>query len=254
MSLKGLAAAAAAWLALLATPACAQAPSPFADWAAVFVAGDWRGHQGGATEAFDNARRDLAEAFVAAGFAPQNLRQFSVRPERYAETAPLASDIGLIRDTFAGLARQAPAGCLFYITSHGSPQGALVGDRLLSPQGAARLIDDACGERPTVAVISACYSGVFVSELAGPNRLVMTAARPDRSSFGCGESDRYPYFDACVLESLPRAADFAVLARATGACISRREIEERLTPASEPQVALGGELRPVLPLLVLKKP
>ena len=60
-------------------------------------------------------------------------------------------------------------------------------------------------------IISACFSGVFVPALAGPNRMVLTAARPDRSSFGCGEADKYPYFDQCVLESMPHAADFAAL-------------------------------------------
>ena len=98
-------------------------------------------------------------------------------------------------------------GCLIYFTSHGTPDGAVVGERLLTPVGAARMIGDACGERPTVVVMSACFSGVFVPALAGPNRMVLTAARPDRSSFGCGETDRYPYFDACLLESMPNARD-----------------------------------------------
>ena len=53
-----------------------------------------------------------------------------------------------------------------------------------------------CQARPTVVVISACYSGIFVDGLAAPNRMIMTAARRDRSSFGCSEDATYPYFDA----------------------------------------------------------
>jgi hypothetical protein len=247
-----LAIVASAWLALSSVPAWAQ-QSPFADWAAVFVAGDFRSHEGDPSETFDNARRDLADAFVAAGFARGNIQQFSVRPKLYPDTAPLPSDLGLIRSELARLAKQAKAGCLVYLTSHGSPDGALVGDRLLTPPGAARMIHDACGGRPTVVVISACFSGVFVPVLAGPNRMVLTAARPDRSSFGCGEADKYPYFDACILESLPKASDFAALGRATKTCVTRREKEIRAEPPSEPQVYLGGDLRPVLPLMALNQ-
>jgi hypothetical protein len=65
----------------------AQASS-FSDWSAVVVAGDWHAHDGGPSEAFDNARRDVAIALTRAGFKSENIRQFSVRPERYADTHP----------------------------------------------------------------------------------------------------------------------------------------------------------------------
>ena len=87
--------------------------------------------------------------------------------------------------------------------------------------------------------------------LAAPNRLIVTAARPDRSSFGCGEGDRYPFFDACVLEAWPGAADFLALGRTVQACVARREREQRLSPPSEPQISAGARIRPLLPLLPL---
>jgi hypothetical protein len=230
-------------------PAFASAASPFADWAAVFVAGDYHAHSGAPTEAFDNARRDAAEAFRKAGFAAGNMRQLSVRPERYPRDRPLKSDFATLRQQLDGAAAMARGGCLLYMTSHGAPEGFLLGDRLLSPTALASLVDRACGPRPTVVVISACFSGVFVPALSGPNRMVMTAARPDRSSFGCTEDDRYPYFDACVLQSLPTAADFLALARRARACVDARERVEQLTPASEPQTRIGAGLAPMLPLL-----
>ena len=238
-----------AGLALLGLAGTADAASPFAGWAAVFVAGDNRDHDGGPSEGFDNARRDLAQAFVAAGFSPENIRQFSVRPERYPDTRPMKSELIEIATELGRLTTKAPEGCLIYFTSHGSPQGALVGDEILSPNLAKFLVTSACADRPTVVVISACYSGVFVPYLAKPNRMVLTAARPDRSSFGCGESDTYPYFDACVLESLPRVKEFPALGRAAQSCVSKRELAEKLTPASEPQMSMGGELALTLPLL-----
>jgi hypothetical protein len=98
-------------------------------------------------------------------------------------------------------------------------------------------------------VISACFSGVFVPTLAGSRRMVMTAARPDRSSFGCGDKDRYPFFDACVLESLPQSDDFLALSRLVKACVARRETEQHLAPPSEPQTAVGAEMQALLPFL-----
>ncbi|MGH1557142.1 C13 family peptidase [Caulobacter segnis] len=59
-----------------------------------------------------------------------------------------------------------------------------------------------------MVVISACFSGVFIPPLQKSDRLVLTAARPDRASFGCGEDDKYPYFDDCFLSTLPDAHDF----------------------------------------------
>ena len=225
------------------------AASNFQDWAALVVAGDFHAHSGGPTEAFDNARRDVVAALVTAGFKPDNVVQLSVRPERYPEAKAGTSDLLGVAQGLAYAAGKAPGGCLLYLTSHGAPQGAVVGDEVMSPRFAQKMVDNACGKRPTVVVISACYSGVFVPYLAKPNRMVLTAARPDRSSFGCGESDVYPYFDACVLESLPRVKEFPALGRAAQSCVSAREKAENLTPASEPQMSVGGEMALTLPLL-----
>jgi hypothetical protein len=244
------------WLARLAavlgalwlTQAAPASAGPFDDWAAIVVAGDWHAHNGGPTETFDNARRDVALSLRDMGFRPENLRQFSVRPERYRDTRPEKSEISGIYDTLDDLTRKATGGCLVYFTSHGAPQGVLVDQGVLAPGVLGRMVDRTCGERPTVVVISACFSGVFVPALAGPNRMVLTAARPDRSSFGCGEDDKYPYFDDCFLQSAPEARDFAHLGRAVQSCVARREKKEGVEPPSEPQLAVGAALRPVLPL------
>jgi hypothetical protein len=242
-----------AWLTAclwLAQAAPAAAASPFSDWSAVVVAGDWHSHSGGPSEAFDNARRDVTLAFEQAGFEPANLRQFSVRPERYKE-ALTRSEPQAIYDSLADLTGKAQGGCLVYFSSHGAPQGVVIDDQFLPPGVLARMLDTTCGKRPTVVIISACFSGVFVRPLAGPNRMVLTAARPDRSSFGCGEADRYPYFDQCILESLPGAGDFAMLGTAVQACVARREIKEGMKPPSEPQLFIGAALKPLLPLYAL---
>lgn len=253
-----IAAMALAWTApTQAAPRAAQPPAPqgaFADWAAVVIAGDWHAHSGGPSEAFDNARRDVSLALERAGFAPQNLRQFSVRPERYKDVRPLKSDPRTIYETLSDLSGRAPGGCLFYVSSHGAPQGVVVDQNLLAPWMLGAILDRACGAKPTVVVISACFSGVFIPDLAGANRMILTAARPDRTSFGCGEADRYPYFDDCFLQTMPAAHDFASLAEAVRACVAAREIQEGMKPPSEPQLWIGPQLRPMLPLYGFSTP
>lgn len=222
--------------------------TPFADWAAVVIAGDWHAHSGGPTEAFDNARRDVSATLARLGFSPDAIRQYSVRPKRYPTVKPAKTDWRGIHTGLSALAARNTAGCLFYITTHGAPEGVLVNDDVLPPQLLAALIDDACPARPAIVVVSACFSGVFVRPLQKDDRMILTAARSDRTSFGCSEDDKYPYFDDCFLSSAPTAHDFAALGRAVQACVTRRERDTGAEPASEPQLWIGGRLRPLLPL------
>ncbi|HEY2177933.1 MAG TPA: C13 family peptidase [Caulobacteraceae bacterium] len=230
-------------IAWTAAPAAA-APGAFADWAAVVVSGDNRAaHEDVPTQAFDNARREIAAALAGRGFSSGNIIQFSVEPRRHPDTAPGRADLPAIAAGLRRLAARTRAGCLFYLTSHGSPDGAVLGERILPPRALARIIDDSCGARPTVVVISACFSGVFIPALAGPDRLILTAARRDRSSFGCGESDAHPFYDGCILAALPHAADFLAMGEEARACVARRERAERLAPPSLPQIAIGARFR-----------
>ncbi len=237
--------------AAAAPPAMASA---FSDWAAVVVAGDWHAHSGGPSEAFDNARRDVTQELEQAGFDPGNLRQFSVRPELYKGVALTKSNPQAIADALHDLSAKAQGGCLVYFSSHGAPAGVVVDQQFLPPAMLAGMLDTTCGKRPTVVIISACFSGVFVGPLAASNRMVLTAARPDRSSFGCGEADKYPYFDQCVVETLPRVGDFGLLATQVQGCVAARETKEGMKPPSEPQLFIGPALKPMLPLYAFDPP
>lgn len=239
-------------LAVLAGFACApaQAEPLLADWAVLVVAADEKAGNGALTEGFDNARREVAAALIAKGARRENLRQLSVDParERSADKPLRVSPAAL--DTALGeVTARARGGCLLYFTSHGAPRGITLGDGVYAPAAMDRLADAHCAGRPTVVVVSACYSGVFLPALSEPERMILSAARPDRSSFGCGQNDRMPYFDACVLQSLPDAAGFAALATSTRRCVADMEAAARLRPASEPQIAIGSEMRLLLPLL-----
>lgn len=230
--------------AIAAQAAVSTRSASISSWRAVIVAGDWRDTRGRPILAFDNAVRDLASAFRARGV--ERIDAFTLRPDAVPSVAPRAA----LERSVQGLGGpDASGGCLFYLTSHGSRDGVIFGETMLTPTEAAVLMRAACGSRPTVAVVSACYSGVFIGALSGPNRMVMTAARPDRNSFGCGEDDVYPFFDACVIESLPVASDFIDLANRVRACVSRREAEEGAAPPSEPQVRIGRDMQLLLPLV-----
>ena len=223
----------------LAGPASAAG---FANWAVVVAAGDdHAAHEAVRTEAFDNARRDVSHLLVKRGFSRSNLAEFSVRPTVGPGVRPSVSTPEAIFGKLGDLARAAPSGCLVYLTSHGSPGGVLIGDAIVPPRHLAAAITRACGARPTAIVLSACFSGSFLPALRGRNRFILTAARRDRSSFGCSESDKYPYFDACMIEALPIAKAFDDLAASARACVAKREDDENLWPRSEPQLWIGPD-------------
>lgn len=236
---------------LLAPLAAARAASPFDGWAAAVVAADFKGSNGGDTEAFDNARRDIAAMLVKLGFSPGNVLQFSTRPARYPDQTLEPSALAPIRAGLTAVAQRASAGCLLYLTSHGVP-GAIVmaGEPrgMVTPGALDQMIAAACPGRPAIVVLSACFSGSFIPGMARNDRMILTAARPDRSSFGCGESDRYPYFDACILEQGPQSKTFVDLAQRAATCVAAKELETGARPPSEPQLWMGPAIKPLLPL------
>jgi hypothetical protein len=244
---RGLAGLLGIGLALLAF-GTVQAKPFYSDWAAIVVAGDWHAHSGGPSEAFDNARRDVAGQLEKMGFEHQNVLQFSVRPERYPDTKPGKTEALAVYTGLKGAADRTSGGCLVYFSSHGNPQGILFDDRMMPPEVMGDMIDQACPGKPTIVIISACFSGVFVPILEKSDRMILTAARPDRSSFGCSESDKYPFFDDCFLRMAPGAHDFVALGRAVQTCVADKEVETGMAPPSEPQMWVGPALAPMLPL------
>jgi hypothetical protein len=65
------------------------------------------------------------------------------------------------------------------------------------------------GIRWKVVVVSACYSGGFIDPVKDVHTLVITAARHDRSSFGCADDNDFTYFGrAFFKESLSRNTSF----------------------------------------------
>jgi hypothetical protein len=134
-----------------------------------------------------------------------------------------------------------------FLTSHGQ-KGLLVIEMPgfafndLKPDRLREILDRS-GIRNRVVVVSACHSGSFVPALAGPRTLVMTAARADRTSFGCDDSREWTYFgDAFFNRALRRERSFERASHRASRLISSWETGEKLE-RSLPQIAGGEALR-----------
>jgi len=112
----------------------------------------------------------------------------------------------------------------------------------ISPQMLAKALDDAGIER-RVVVVSACYSGGFISALADDNTLVITAASADRTSFGCNDTNNLTDFGRAYFdEALHETRSFTEAFERAKAIIAAREAANGSTP-SHPQIAGGKSLR-----------
>lgn len=215
------------------------AADPYADWAVVVASGDFHAHDGGPSRAFDNARRDVVTELEHVGFRKENVRQYSAWARYFSRDATDETNAESLGRILAGAAKEASAGCLIYFSTHGTPYGIVLGDEILRPSQLRDMLNKSCAGKPTIVVVSACFSGVFVPKLKAPNRLIITAARADRTSFGCGTTDRYPYYDTCFLHTLSQTHDFRALAYQTRDCVADMEEETGMEPPSEPQISIG---------------
>lgn len=162
---------------------------------------------------------------------------------------PLAT-LDNLRDALAGIGRAMDRDedlLLLFITTHGTANNELMLqlypliDAVLTPEQLRDALDDA-RIRNRVLVVSACYSGGFLSALRGPDALVITAARHDRTSFGCGSESVATYFGrAWMIEGLNRDTSFITAYDHATRRIAQRERAEDYEP-SLPQIAVGENI------------
>ena len=152
-----------------------------------------------------------------------------------------------VRGVIAGIARRADKDSLVVLlfTSHGSPGELAIktgyGEykETLSAQELQEYLE-ALKPIPTVVVISACYSGSFVPALSGDNRVVMTSAAKDRSSFGCSpDSDGTYFIQALFPKDLDPSKSLWTMFLRARAQVAEREKSKKLTP-SQPQLFIGN--------------
>ena len=231
-------AAIAIWLcvAVLCAAGAPAQPQTGGHWQAVLAAGDDE------EPVFDNAVAAMTRFLTERGVAPADIHRLSA-----AEGAEAATRANLTH-RIATLPVEPGDRCLVFVTSHGE-HGAGVylahDDEVLSPKALARALSGACAGVPTVVIVSACYSGSFAAApVAAPNRIILTAARADRPSFGCQADRIFTVFDECLLAALPRVTGWEAAFRDTAACVKRRERAWRVLP-SYPQESFGAATRQI---------
>lgn len=165
------------------------------------------------------------------------------------QTVPLANRHNLER-AVAGIAGRIDKSediVVLFLSSHGDDD-ATISVELdgfgLNDLSAADVRDilDTHGIEWRVVIVSACYSGSFIEQLAGPRTLVLTAAAADRASFGCAHENEWTYFgEALFAHAIKRSDSLVEAFRLATERITRREAEEGKT-ASLPQISLGTEI------------
>jgi len=193
----------------------------------------------------------ILDAQYGAGGRTLRLANSHDHPTRY----PLANRANLARALAEIGKRQGPEDVAFlFLASHGRedvfsldfPEAGTTD--LTASDFAAMLRESGIG--PAVIVVSACHSGSFIDDIAAPDRLVITAARADRTSFGCRDGAEWTEFGQSFFdlglrgERDPRKA-FAVALED----VARKEQADGLTQ-SLPQMGAGDEIGAVLDRLL----
>lgn len=192
---------------------------------------------------FDNARRAFAERLRETSPVPLVTTMLSAA--RRSGAAEEGVHPATLRNIDAAFARTAPraAACVLFATSHGIPDAGLALTRrreVLTPAFLDRILGRHCAGKPTVAIVSGCYSGIFAdAPMPADDRIILTAATRDRPSFGCSNDLTYTYFDDALLSLLPRASAWDRLYEELKEAVAARE-RALDAPPSRPQASFGS--------------
>jgi len=155
----------------------------------------------------------VAKAGLQTQFDLEN-RAIMLLNHRDYETYPLASRPSIATALEALDAQMNPEEDLLvvHLVSHGMQDGQLSlqqpGIELpnLSPGDFAEMLEP-LKARHKMLVVSACYSGQWIEPLKDENTLIMTSAREDRTSFGCGDDSEMTWFTKAVYQSVGLSVD-----------------------------------------------
>ena len=140
---------------------------------------------------------------------------------------------------------------IVYLASHGRPDAALASalpDNIpiiaISADSLGEALDQA-NIRRRIIIISACFAGSWIPRLANDDTIVITAARADRTSFGCDDTRPLTYFGEAFLNGpLSRGASLAESFDGARKTVTQWETEQKLLN-SEPQVYVGKNMLPL---------
>jgi Peptidase C13 family len=216
-------------------PAVSVGPLPQPrSWKALLIAGD------DAEPAFDNAVDVMADKLETFGVPRANI--MVLKASGLGTQAATAANI---MHGFTRLDPSAAEGCFIFITSHGAPNKGLVitsANTFLNPDNLDSLLNRSCGTSPTVVIASGCFSRIFAEGQTMPaaNRIILTAARDDRASFGCNAKRNLTLFDQCALSNLDPGLRWHVAMGRITACVATNERTLGIEASSSPQISVGA--------------
>jgi hypothetical protein len=191
----------------------------------------------------------LAASVVAERYGTRERHLLLINDRRDLENTPLATATTL-RYALKRIAAKMDVDqdILFLaLSSHGTENWALRvvnGGLPLSNLGATDLagILEESGIKWRIIAISACYGGGFIEALRNENSIVLTAAAPDRKSFGCADDRDLTYFgEAFYRDALPKAGSLHDVFAEAKASVAEREAREGFQ-ASDPRAHFGEAL------------
>lgn len=141
---------------------------------------------------------------------------------------------------------------VLFFTTHGQPDGVAAireHNRMfagLRPAHLSLMLSQA-NIQNRVVIISACFSGAFIGPLMSDGTIVMTAAAPDRSSFGCLPQNNWTFFgDAYFNRAVRENGDMIGSFDRAKRLIAQWESEQHLSPPSNPQISVGARAATML--------
>ncbi|MES0488637.1 MAG: ankyrin repeat domain-containing protein [Leptospirales bacterium] len=189
-------------------------------------------------DAFDNAREKIQRILIRHGVKTQNIKQLTRKKNKTNSRVLLATNSN-IEKSFKELNIGRNDICFIFMTSHGNDTGFMLGDlNMITPSQMDTWINSYCKSQPTILIVSACYSGIFLKPgMRRANRVILTASRDDKTSFGCGAEEEYTYYDTCLIDSLGSSKNWKEVANSNKACIDRKE--KNMSEFSYPQSYFG---------------
>jgi hypothetical protein len=233
----------AIFLLVIATTAVAaevsrDTPADGLRYKAVLIAGD------PSSPVFDHATEAMRERLLERRVAPPDIETLSAAV--VARDGVRSASLDHVLAAIDRLRPGAGEGCLVFATSHGAFREGLVlmpSANFLTPAALDGALTTGCGNAPTVVIISGCYSGGFTKgPMARANRIVLTAAREDRPSFGCGTGFQYTVYDRCLLRAMDISATWRAAYDTIRQCVADREKAFHFRP-SEPRGFFGEAVK-----------
>ncbi len=209
---------------------------PSITWKAVLLSGLFSSNRG--PKILDDARVKVGELIQAKGVLNNHITHLSKNPSLTGRGGISVASADNFKRSIEDLELGANDGCFIYMTTGGSVDGFFLGsDEKISGARLAKILDDTCGDRPTVVILSSSHSGLLLTDtIKKSNRIVLTSTAGDKTQSTPTASSKYGSWDTCFIESFSGAKTWKELEQTTSSCISKANT------AHNPQKYFGSQL------------